>query len=213
VLTAPTAEYESISGAEKFVRCAFRKKSRNIATQSQGNSGKVLLSRMAADPKLELIEPILIEAGVAEVPVPLTLLARHVRLEGAALCEMLHASRLNEFIWWPEASAEMFRTVAFRGRWLAERLWQAEKITPAGTSHYPHLIALLDEANPTLLLERYFFLNLLMALHNQAKLTQVERLLRDYYERFHGAESLAGPQERQAWGFFHPTHLQSIFHT
>jgi hypothetical protein len=60
--------------------------------------------------------------------------------------------------------------------------------------------------------ERYFFLNLLAALRSRGYFTPAERLLQDYYERFHGAESLAGPQERKAWGFFHPQHLQTIFH-
>jgi hypothetical protein len=73
------------------------------------------------------------------------------------------------------------------------------------------LIALLQEANPTLPGERYFFLNLLMALRSRGDLTTVKQLLQDYYDLFHEAASLSEPQERQAWGRFHPQYLQSVF--
>jgi hypothetical protein len=207
ILTAPAAEFELIAGSAKFDSVLVPEEDPDYCEHRANEIlDKFFRSAASASPELERIEPILIEAGMAEVRLPLTLLARHVRSQNGALIEKLQGSRLRKFIWWPEASAETSRTVAFRGRWLAERM----AATPARP--FPRLIALLQEANSALPGERYFFLNLLMALRSRGDLTTVEQLLRDYYDLFHKAALLSGPQERQAWGRFHPLSLQSVFH-
>jgi hypothetical protein len=213
VLTAPAAEYETLSAVSASSRRAAAKfdcvhvpeeEPDYCERKAQEILDKFFGGATPANPEVESMAPILIEAGTAEVRVPLTLLARRVRTDGGTLIEKLRASRLREFLWWPEASAETSRTVAFRGRWLAE------KIAPTGASHYPHLISLLKDANPTLPAERYFFLNLLAALRSRGDLTTVEQLLRDYYDRFHGAAFSAGPQEHRAWSYFHQPHLRPL---
>ncbi len=205
VLTAPIAEYQFISGAAKFDAVRMPEEEPDYCEhQAQKILEKFFGDAVPADSALKSLEPILIEAGIAEINLPLALLARYVRLHGEVLMEKLRASRLREFIWWPEASTDAM-TVAFRGRWLAE------KMAPEEVRHYPHLVALLKKTDPNLPRERYFFLNLLMALRCRGEVTTVEQLLQDYYV-FHQAASLSGSQERQAWGFFHPQRLQAVFH-
>lgn len=207
VITAPTAPDEGRAIIKKFNGFTIpvpeeepdycEAKARDILNK---------LRSVSPEPALAEIERILIEAGVAELAVPLTLLARQAGLEIAALAEKLRTSRLREFIWWPEQEAETPRLVAFRGRWLAEIMAPETRVR-----HYPRLTALLGISNPAMKLERYFFLNLLAALRTPGDGGRAEQLLRDYYDHFHTAGQSAGPEERQAWAYFHPLHLQPFF--
>ena len=97
--------------------------------------------------------------------------------------------------------------MAFGGRWLAE------KIAPpsANPGDYPQLVALLKDCEATAPQERFFFLNLLVALYVQGSAPHAVQLLKEYYHRFHDNRQLAGSRERQAWGLFHRLHLLPQF--
>ena len=202
VLTAPAGEEATIAGAAELERVAVPEEEPDYcARQAQQILEKYFGSNLPADPALQTVEPVLCEAGCAEVEVPLTLLARHAGLESAALLKKLHASRWREFIWWPETSAAT-GTVVLRGRWLSE------KMTPAPPSDtFPHLRELVDKIDPQAPEERYFFLHLLMSWRSRGNAATVAQLLREHYVRFHEAAAASGALERQAWGLLHPQPL------
>lgn len=207
VLTVPAAEWAALAGAEKFDTVAVPEEEPDYCEHcAQEILAKFFGGGIPVDPALHSLAPVLLEAGSAEVDLPLALLARQARLEGAVLLKKLQASPWRELIWWPETSTGTM-TVVLRGRWLAEKMAPS---TAAG--HYPHLLALLDEIDPQAPAERGFFLNLLTAFRSRKNFTTVASLLRNHYDLFHDAAAQAEPLERQAWGFFHAACLQSAFH-
>jgi hypothetical protein len=145
-----------------------------------------------AAPKLEPLEKILVEAGVAEVTVPLNLLARYLRCDRLALFESLQSHRLRAFIRGPEDPAG--GAVAFRGRWLAEKL--APKMKPGS---YSHLAALLACMKSDVAEERYFFLRLLAALRAQGFFHHAAHLQEFYHHHFYFSREAAPKPERHAW--------------
>jgi hypothetical protein len=153
------------------------------------------------------LKTILAEAGIAGVAVPFTLLARHLHLARASLTALLQSPGLAELICWPQDPAAANQgTVAFRGCWLAEKIAPSAK-----TNDYPRLVALLQDCEATAPHERFFFLNLLVALCVQGRTPRAMQLLKEYYHRFHDNRQLAGPAERHAWGLFHRHYLLPQF--
>lgn len=147
---------------------------------------------------LKEYERLLIEAGVAEVAVPVGLLARHLGTDGRALSEAIRASRLKEFVSWSEFGPEAVPLVSFRGAWLAR------KIAPeARLEERTGLFELAASVNLTARAERVFLLSLLMALRAQGHEHQVEIVQQRYPTIFAQARQLAAScPERQAWACF-----------
>ncbi len=206
VITMPAAAEDGLAIMKKFngIPAPAPEEERDYcARQAQDILGRRFWSA-APEPGLAVIEKILVEAGVAEIAVPLTLLARCAGLEVEALAPKLRTHRWREFIWWPDLESP--RLVAFRGRWLAEII-----APTARAEHYPHLTALLKVSDPCVASERYYFLNLLAALRAEGAGRQAEALLGDYYDRFHTAGQSAEPDECEVWAYFHPPRLHSHF--
>ena len=207
VLTAPVTEFETIAGAEQFERITVPEEEPDYCErQAQKILEKFFADKTPAAPAVKKIAPLLREAGIMEVDLPITLLARHAGLDSAALIEQLQASTWRELIWWPETSIDTM-TVVLRGRWLAEKVAPVVQAEP-----YSHLLAALKELDPQVPGERYFFLNLLMAWRSRGHDAVVAQLLRDYDDRFHDAAASFAAPERQAWGLLHPPQLRKRFY-
>ncbi len=143
-------------------------------------------------------EKILVESGIAEVALPVSLLARHLALDAEKLSDMMQASRLKDFLYWSGYEAKSPAQVAFRGA------WPARKIAPAIVAgEYPALFALLADANPHLQEERTFILALLMALRAQGCAASAIFLQKRYAGLFAQARRFGRDcPERQAWACF-----------
>ncbi len=144
------------------------------------------------------LEHLLAEAGMAGIPVPLSLLARHLRIDCGEVTRRLQAARLRDFVEIVEDPAVVGATVVFRGRWLAEKIAQNTK-----PGFYSRLTAMLPNSDSRLPVERYFFLALLIAYRAQGTDSEIPRLLSAFYHHFHKATSMAEPAEREAWRCFH----------
>ncbi|NUM77841.1 hypothetical protein HUU40_26055, partial [candidate division KSB1 bacterium] len=140
-------------------------------------------------------EQILVQAGIAEVALPVSLLARHLAQDAVKLIEMMQTSRLKDFLYWSAEEAKQPRQVAFRGAWLAR------KIAPAVvTGEYHALFALLADLDPHLPQERDFLLTLLMALRAQDSAASENFYRERYADLFAKARQLGYDcPERQAW--------------
>lgn len=164
---------------------------REVLTKSLGGElpGAASLSRW---------EQILVEAGIAEVALPLSLLARHLALDSSELIDTMQTTRLRSFLYWLASEAKKPSLVAFKGSYLAK------KIAPAIVSgEYHALFALLMDVDPQSPQERAFSLGLLTALHAQGCDTMGERLQHQYTALFTQIRRLVDNcPERQAWASF-----------
>ncbi|MEK7727851.1 MAG: hypothetical protein AAB354_05515 [candidate division KSB1 bacterium] len=143
---------------------------------------------------LSALEQILLAAGHAEIALPMSLLARHLRCEQATLCETVQRSRLREFVFWGEEKPE--RTIAFRGAWLARKLTPLQQ--PGEYEALDDMIAAVDSRSPY---ERNFLLQLLLAIRAQKG---AEHMLEKYAEVFSPArENAEAGMECQAWNNLH----------
>lgn len=143
-------------------------------------------------------EQILVEAGIAEVALPVRLLARHLALEEVKLIQMMQASRLRDFFYWSGRTTRLPGLVAFRGA------WPAQKIAPAiAAGEYPALFALLADIDPHQPQERSFLLALLVAFRAQG-CAAGEILLQKRYPGLFAQIRRLGHDcpERQAWACF-----------
>lgn len=143
-------------------------------------------------------EQILVEAGSAEVMLPVSLLARHLALDGHELIHMLQTSRMQELLYWSAPQKQQAGMVMFKGSYLAK------KIAPAIVAgEYHTLFALLSEVDPQSPQERAFALGLLTALRAQGCDTMAERLQHQYTSRFTQIRRrVVNCPERQAWASF-----------
>lgn len=143
-------------------------------------------------------EQILVEAGIAEVMLPVSLLARHLALEGSKLIHMMQTSRMKELLYWFSTEKQEADMVMFRGSYLAK------KIAPAIVAgEYHALFALLSDADPHLPQERAFSLGLLAALRAQGCDTMGEGLQHQHASLFTQIRRLVvNCPERQAWASF-----------
>jgi hypothetical protein len=199
VMTAPKNEHSQIPDCRNFELVAIPEEEAAYCDRKASEIfAKYFYGATDWQIELEAVEQILVEAGMADVAVPLTLLARHLRRDRAALIEQLHSQRLCEFLWWPKARTAANRVVAFRGRWLAEKI-----ASNAKAGEYPQLEALVADADPTVPVERYFLLNFLVALRAQGFPQNAARLQELYSHLFQQTRQLAAAcPERRAWAFF-----------
>jgi hypothetical protein len=209
VLTAPIDEYASLAMPQDFytenVPAEEPAYCESLARKIMAKYQTGTSDHSAASAALKTI---LAEAGIAGVAVPFTLLARHLHLARASLTALLQSPGLTELIGWPQDPAAANQgLVSFRGRWLAENMAPLS----AKSGDYPRLVALLQDCDATAPQERFFFLNLLVALCVQGRKPRALQLLKAYYRQFHDNRQLAGPAERQAWGLFHRRHLLPQF--
>jgi hypothetical protein len=192
VVTMPAHEYECLPEPGLFDVLHVPEEDRDYCA-CQAN--EIIATYFhAAALKLEPLEEILVEAGVAEVAVPFNLLARYLRRDRLAIFESLQSQRLRAFIWGPEDPAAGNGAVAFRGRWLAEKL--APKMKPGS---YSHLAALLTGMNSNIAEERYFFLRFLAALRAQGFFHHAAHLQEFYHHHFYFSREAAPKPERHAW--------------
>jgi len=137
---------------------------------------------------LSALEQILIAAGNAEIALPMSLLARHLRCEQAALRETLQRARLRELM----IAAQEADTLAFRGAWLARKLAPLQQ--PGEYEALGEMIAAVDSRSQS---ERNFLLHLVLALRAQGS---AEHVLEQYAEVFSQArENAEADMECQAW--------------
>lgn len=192
VITVPAHEYECLPELQRFDVVHVPEEERDYCARQ---ADEIIATYFhAAAPELEPLEEILVEAGVAGVAVPLNLLARYLRRDRLAIFESLQSHRLRVFISWPEDPAADNSAVAFRGRWLAEKL--APKIKPGS---YSLLAALLAGVDSNIAEERYFFLRLLAALRAQGFSHHAVRLQEFYHQHFYFSREAAPKPERHAW--------------
>ncbi len=195
VATVPAHEYECLPEPQRFDVVHVPEEERDYCARKADEIMAAYFHAVApASLRLEPLEQVLVEAGVAEVTVPLDLLARHLQLDPAALVKALPSHRLRAFIWGPEEPAVNSSAVAFRGRWLAEKLAPEMKPGP-----YSHLTALLAGLNPAIPEERFFFLRLLAALRAQGFSHHAAHLQEFYHHRFYFAREAAPKPERHIW--------------
>jgi hypothetical protein len=191
VVTAPADEYEFMSDHQDFdVVHVPEEEPEYCARKADEIVAAYFHSASPSSTQLDRIEQIVVEAGMAGVAMPLSLLARHLHCDCAIVMETLQSPRLRAFIWFSDDGG----VVAFRGRWLAEKL-----ASEVRRGHYPHLAALLDDCDPAVPAERNFFLHLLVALRAQGFPHQAGHLQEFYHHRFHHARQLADSAERPAW--------------
>lgn len=166
-------------------------RSMEVLTKSFGDElpGAASLSRW---------EQILVEAGMAGVLLPVSLLARHLALDSFALIHMMQTSRLKELLYWPAPRKQQADMVMFKGSYLAK------KIAPAIVAgEYHALFALLIDVDPQSSQERAFSLGLLAALRAQGCDTMGERLQHQHASLFTQIRRLVvNCPERQAWASF-----------
>lgn len=137
---------------------------------------------------LSMLERILIAAGIAELALPINLLARQLQCEATKLCETISRSRLRELV----VFAAETGTIAFRGAWLARKLWPEAQSTACQT-----LNELITNVNTQSLRERFFLLQLLLAARARGR---AEEVLAQHAETFRQARQCAREgEERQAW--------------
>lgn len=190
---APLLEYvhgEALTIPE-VAQDSFEQRSMEVFTKSFGDElpGAASLSRW---------EQILVEAGIAEVALPVSLLARHLALDGLELIHMMRTSRMKELLYWSAPQKQQAGMVMFKGSYLAK------KIAPAiVTGEYHALFALLIDVDPHLPHERAFSLGLLAALRAQGCDTMGERLQHQFAPLFAQIRRLVvNCPERQAWASF-----------
>lgn len=166
-------------------------KSHEILARSFGNE-------LPAVSSLSRWEQILVEAGIAEVMLPVSLLARHLALARFELIEMIRTSRMKELLYWSALQKQQAGMIMFRGSYLAK------KIAPAIINgEYHALSALLIDVDPHSPQERAFSLGLLAALRAQGCDTMGERLQHQYAALFTQIRRLVvNCPERQAWTYF-----------
>jgi hypothetical protein len=208
VLTVPEDEYPLISGLGDWETARIPEED---AVYCDNKRLEVIKKIMPLAPERlsgvdKELHALLAEAGVAGVPMPLSLLARHLRLDGEALVDRLGSQPLVNLVEVFESDAVAGVAARIRGRWLAEGMAPHLKC-----GHYPALTALLASADAHLPIERFFFLTLLIALRAQGNEEEVNRLLVEFYHRFHPATVAGDRNEREAWRCFHGVDMLPLF--
>ncbi len=191
VVTAPADEYEFMPDHQDFDVVHVPEEEPEYCTRKADEIIAAYFRATLPSPaQPDRVEQILVEAGMAGVAVPLSLLTRHLHHDRTTVMEALQSQRLQAFIWYSVDGG----MVAFRGRWLAEKLAPEVK-----RGHYPHLAALLDCCDPAVPAERIFFLNLLVALRAQGFSHQAGHLQEFYHHHFYYARQRADSSEGPAW--------------
>ena len=204
VLAAPALEYHALSlspgletvevPAEEPDYCARRLQ--EILTQYLGEKHQ---------PALSACERLLLAAGLAEVEVPVTLLARSTQTTPAKLVAELRRSRFRDLLLLPRQGSAAVGHVAFRGRWLAQGL-----AARCRDCHEVSLTDLIDVVNPALANERYFCLRVLAALRAQSRARRLKITRMRHAGVLQAAAAHArGCPERTAWS--HLFNQQIIF--
>jgi hypothetical protein len=153
---------------------------------------EILAQHFGADVPLSALERFVIAAGVAEIALPLGLLARRFQIEAATLGETIARSRLRELVVFTAETG----TLAFRGAWLARKL-MAEQESVAHETLF-ELVSVADVRIPN---ERGFLLQLLLAARAQGR---AEQAFEPHAEIFRRAQEHAeAGEEAQAWASVH----------
>ncbi|MDZ7305299.1 MAG: hypothetical protein ONB44_24510 [candidate division KSB1 bacterium] len=191
VITAPDDEYEFMPDHHDFdIVHVPEEEPEYCAHKAEEIIAAYFRAASPSPTPPDRMEEILFEAGTARVAVPLSLLARHLRRDRMTVMKTLQSSRLQAFIWCSEDEELVF----FRGRWLVEKLASKDK-----RGHYPHLVMLLDDCDPAVPAERFFFLHFLVALRARGFPHQAARLQDFYHHLFYYACQFADAHERPAW--------------
>jgi hypothetical protein len=204
VITAPVDEYLSISRYHDFELVHVPEEEPTYCERKAGEILEKVFPSLSnqSDKRQSSLVRVLAEAGIAGVPAPLSLLARHYNLDCEGVIKLLKAPGLLDLIEIVEDPAVTGAAAIFRGRWLAE------KIAPdVRSGHYASLYAMLADSDSRLPNERFFFLTVLVALRAQGADAETGRLLKDFYHHFHAAAVAADRSEREAWRCFHKSVL------
>ncbi len=188
-LTAPYEEATLLGAAADFEVVEIPGEE---ASYCDAVADEILAQHFGAGAPLSALERFVIAAGVAEIALPLGLLARRFQIEAATLCETIARSRMRELV----TVASERNTVAFRGAWLARKL-MAEQESVAHETLF-ELVSVADVRIPN---ERDFLLQLLLAARAQGG---AESAFEQHAEIFRRAQEHAeAGEEAQAWASVH----------
>lgn len=147
-----------------------------------------------ADPHLDLILQILAEAGIADIELPVSLLADYLCLDTAKIRNILESELMQKFVLLREQSVSGKSLVAFRGRWLAETV-----AIRAHSGYYPYLFGLVEFVDPRESSHRLFLLNLLIGLRAQIPYKVFMRFHTFYDQKIHDCLKEATLEEQEWW--------------